>query len=467
VGIAEVSATAALSGGELSRWVIELGGSEGVAAEAQAALVALGEAALPVLGERFTGLGLQAQTRALDVLDSHPCGSVVDLYLLAIPGALEERALRTLRACGGAGLPTLAAAARSNVEIAVAVAPLLIQQEPGQAVLALAPHLGSPRREVRAALRGAIAQAVGTGKADAALTEMLSANLPRRAAIDLLRAAAGSLRRVQVAATAEVLRVMGGEPSFSSRYLLLGPAVELVDVHPEIEQFVLKTLASDPQFGARARAAELVPAIGGGLVALIKAVADEQVRVRVAAVQSLGRSVVATAEPALIQRVLSDKWPLVRAEAVRALAGFPRSQSIDEALATSAAEDASPHVRRPSLVALGRRRATGQVQVVRESLERDEDVFVRAAAAESLGALCDYGSLDVLTRYAAAAASLTATPAERTVGRSSLNALGRLNPPDLEQRLAPFSAKEVPRVAKSLARIARKHSSPCRRNPGL
>lgn len=461
VGISEVSATAALAQDELVRWVEKLSGPEAEAAPAQAALSALGDLALVALGERFSQLNHLGQTRVLDILDSKDCASAAELYLMAIGGKLEGRALRTLQVCGARAAPKLSAAAEADLSVAVATAELLSRLDPARAVRALTPHLRSPRRDARLALRSAIAAAIQSGKADHAVAELLQGNMPRFAAIDLLRAGQGSLQRFDSSASAQVLRLLGGKPSFRSRYLLLGPAAELASKHPQIEQFVRTTLAHDPQFGIRARAAELAPAAPRFTKDLVRAARDEHVRVRLAAVQRLGKNQVVAAQPVLLELLESDPWPLVRSEAVRALAGFPSAARTDEALANAAENDPSAHVRRPALVALGRRNAQQHLQLVRDRFEHDENLHVRAAAAEALGAMCDYGSVDELTRYAAGVAQLTASPQERVIGRSALNALGRLRPVDLKKRLALFSGKDVPRAAIALARAAEQHPSPC------
>jgi hypothetical protein len=75
--------------------------------------------------------------------------------------------------------------------------------------------------------------------------------------------------------------------------------------------------------------------------------------------------------------------------------------------------------------------------------------------------MCDRSMLSELTTSALQFGNLTATEVERLIGKASLNALGRLNPPDLKQRLARLLADGVPQIAQGAARAALSHPEPC------
>ncbi len=95
---------------------------------------------------------------------------------------------------------------------------------------------------------------------------------------------------------------------------------------------------------------------------------------------------------------------------------------------------------------------------MRDAFADDADADVRAAAAATLGLLCDETMVDPLTDAALKLASLTSTEGERVVAQASLHALGRLAPSDLKGRLAPFLTKGVLQTSKNGGRSCA-HSS--------
>jgi hypothetical protein len=114
--------------------------------------------------------------------------------------------------------------------------------------------------------------------------------------------------------------------------------------------------------------------------------------------------------------------------------------------------DDSPDVRREVLRAIGVRRAVSQAESVRERFsDKDEIDSVRAAAAVSLGRLCDTASLDSLTKRARKIATPMSDESDRVIGRGALTALSLIGPSDLKKRLEPFWAKGVPRSITELA----------------
>jgi hypothetical protein len=87
---------------------------------------------------------------------------------------------------------------------------------------------------------------------------------------------------------------------------------------------------------------------------------------------------------------------------------------------------------------------------------------VRAAAAVSLGQLCDVAAVEDLTRYAGALGSLTLSESELVLGRASLQGLALLKPADLQKRLAPLLDEKGPAAARRLAREALQMPGQCR-----
>ena len=96
-----------------------------------------------------------------------------------------------------------------------------------------------------------------------------------------------------------------------------------------------------------------------------------------------------------------------------------------------------------------------------------EDAYVRAAAATALGDMCDSSALDALT--AAAAKLLTERPAPEDVviGGAALTALGHLSPPDLPERLAPFTREPRRPGLEIWLERARPGASRCRPSTGV
>jgi hypothetical protein len=114
-------------------------------------------------------------------------------------------------------------------------------------------------------------------------------------------------------------------------------------------------------------------------------------------------------------------------------------------------------------VALGRHRASGAHDEVRERLEDvAEDADVRATAARVLGALCDATSADRLTGIA----RLLAVPAlpddAQTMALGALEGLAALHPADLADRLAPLRAKDASPSVRAAAERALAARGMCR-----
>jgi HEAT repeat protein len=196
--------------------------------------------------------------------------------------------------------------------------------------------------------------------------------------------------------------------------------------------------------------------------ALVQAADDPHVRVREAAILNLTDHAVESGRSVLLRRLHDDPWPFIRAASIKGLLSLPPSPAVESALAERAEQDPSANVRRPALYALGAIGARAQVQLVRDRLDDgDEDPYVRAAAASTLGALCDRTSVDVLTGYARAIARLSDDEASQVIGRAAVSALGRLAPADLQKRFEMFDGDEVPPWSKQVADAALSYPEPC------
>jgi HEAT repeat protein len=282
------------------------------------------------------------------------------------------------------------------------------------------------------------------------------------ATLDLLRALDSRLDRVAKPASERALQLLAGAPSLRTRYLLVQPLAHLSVREPRLA-LALKATLTDPDPMLRTEAARSAPALEVLLPELLRLAADPHVRVREAAVTTLGRHAIAQARPRLLQLLEGDAWPIVRAASVRALKELPGDDNTRAQLAAAAAADSSAEVRRPALIALAALGARDRLPVIRERFLEDEDPFVRAAAAQALGQLCDRQLVDELTREANKLARFGVSERDGIVGAASLATLAELSPSDLRQRLQPFFRPGVPIFVQGQALAALQRSRTCPR----
>jgi HEAT repeat protein len=148
-----------------------------------------------------------------------------------------------------------------------------------------------------------------------------------------------------------------------------------------------------------------------------------------------------------------DDWPQVRAAAALALVVGKRSahekKSVASALLRRLRRDGDPKVRASIARAFSQVGGEDVVLALRRAFEKDESHFVRAQAALSLGALCDAGSLEELTRAAHQLAAAPMGDGPIVVGLAAVTALVQIGPADLDQRLAPTLSKKVSGVLRT------------------
>lgn len=398
-------------------------------------------------------------------MDSAPCRYSVGVYAHALnnEGSAEaEHGRAGLLRCRTHAAPALARRLpESASERTRLFTNVLVQLDAVAAVDAMTPLLAGGSRAKRRVLQLAFRSAIVNPDAAARAKALLgAADLAPRDGIFLMRALGDRLTDYGDVA-APRLEQWVAKADFATRYLALAPAAVLAPKYPELQSFVVATLQRAKEPALRTEAARVLRATNTSSTALVRAIDDEHVRVREAAVVNAGEQAVAAARPALQGRLAKDAWPLVRSASVRALGNLPVSSETTQRLAEALAEDESPEVRRPAAHALGIQDAKSELPVVREAFTSDDDADVRATAATSLGLMCDRTMLTDLTTSALKFGNLNASESERLIGKASLNALGRLNPPDLKQRLAPLLSDGVPRIAQGAARAALTHPEPC------
>ncbi len=448
-----------------------LAGGQDRARMAAAILSRSGEPAYDAVMQAYPTLDDAGRVLALEIIDNAPCARSSPLYVKAMeigrPGEVHHASDRLTR-CGRDAAPALSAAvgAGSDVQRARA-ATLLALVAPEAAVNGLVALLASVKPELRAEFRAALTKAAQSPAAkDALAAKLADASLPPVAAIDLLRAATAK-SGASAGASVAFARLATPDADFRTRYLLLAPAAELAKVgDPRAEAFLLQAVASDPDGHVRARAAEVSSELARALGPLERAMRDADPRVRDAAVSSLGRLVDAKGTkvqaqawppglfPGMTELLASDPFTFVRAHAADALVFAPAGDQTDGPLAT-ALEDGSPLVRARAVETLGRRGAVRFADDIRERLDDEAEILdVRLRAARALGRVCDAKSSERLTALARKAAVPGATGDVLVLGASAAAALGRLNPPDLQKRLAPLAERNAPRVAQEIAKAA-------------
>lgn len=456
VGIGEIQGEPAL-GGTIDDLVKQLSGGGERAATAGAILRVSGPDADRAVAVAYASLDEDGKRVALDVLDDAPCDVAMPAYVEALAGTSEAHRLHArsvLSRCGPVAADALSRAlTERRGKERVLLADELAAIAPGPAIAAIAPLLDKGSVVERRALRAIVSHAASASESrDAAIAALSRDDLGVKGTIDLLRALEPQLASIGAPAARAFARVLAADSSDRTRFLLLGPASALAS-DADAAAFVRRSLASDTNAHVRAEAALVIATPASFAPELERSLDDPDVRVREAAATALGQGRVDGAADALGRKLDGDAWPLVRSAAALSLAELGPKPSIDESLA-DAIGDSSAEVRRAAVTALGLRRALAREKKVRNRLEDDDEVdFVRAAAALSLGMMCDRTALDALTTRADKLTS-AAEDSERLIGQSAVAALSMLKPSDLGQRLAPLLSKQSPPAVRRLANDA-------------
>lgn len=453
---------------ELVAWIVEDGDR---VAQAVALLAGRPGQAGGIVQAALPQASARARRHLLDVADRLSCEESSPSYATALAVGnpeLVNRASRALRRCSTEAIPAL----RSALEGATASAETRVAQElallaPPVAVEALVPRLDVASAARRLGLRQAIAQAAKDPAAGGALrAQLVDDRLPERARVDLLRALGPRVVAFPAEASVALQRVLA-ERSFRARYLALGPAVHLAAKDPRAAAFVAEALTGDAEPAVRAEAATKVGEVlsrprGAGAAAgvpfeaeLLRAVRDENVRVRDAAARALGQLGSGRAESELLRVLDRDDWPLARKGAAESLGLLPASAPVDGALGEALREDESPVVRAAAARALGRRRTPAASESLLKALRDSKEVAdVRQEAARSLGLICATGASAALLEQALRLSDPHIEPEQRRISVAALRALGELRSPGLQGQLAPLLGDGVPRQVRRLAEEA-------------
>jgi hypothetical protein len=468
VTLAELRGVGELSALEPAALVARLSTPGEAGAAAVPALLQLGPPGIVAVVGAFDALDGLGRARALDVIENAACDTAAPLYarLLGSDDTGRRRAEQRLRACGEAGRAALRQAfEQATGEAGVQLARELALIAPSLAVELLGPRLAAAAVEHRPGYRDALSRAVRDPAAEPGSRRLLQARgLGLATELDVLRALNERLPNLQPEASVALGRVIEGARTFEQRYLAIVPASRLAATDPAAAAFVEAALR-DPDPYLRAAAARLAPRLPRLAPGLLAATRDPGVRVREAATSRVGELGLPGASPALIERLRDDHWPLVRSAAARSLAGVGRSAEADVAL-VGALRDGSPDVRTAALRGLGQRGTASAVPMIAERFSDAREVSaVRAAAARALGDLCDASQLEALTRAARELLADRPSPDDVTVGAAALAALGRIAPPDLGQRLAPFGDLKSRPALEQMVASARNGGERCAASP--
>ncbi len=447
VSLAEVSAVTRFDGMPLSSvlGLLDASGDEAKAAtaylkSADTATLAALAASYPTLSERGRGL-------AMDVAMSREgCVDQGALLTAAIAGAdkdLAQRARSKFERCGKKAEPALRAALATPAR--AQVAPLLALVAPASAAEALVTYLGPDNTTDRVIVRDALARALRTAP-PSVLRESLALvkGTPRQS--DYLRAVSQRLSEIaDVAYPLLAAPYAVGAPlevtSFDERYMYVEPlAILAKSGHLEAKALLARVAKDEKEEAIRARVLERVREVPGFEETMTAALVDKNPRVRALAAQGITRD---GARPALL-RLMDDPWTFVRTDVLRALERLPADPVADDALDKAVTNDPSAEVRMLAARALGAHRAIGHRETLRDVMdEPKEEWSVRGAAAWALGNMCSTKDVGKLTDYAKASVVPGSNQGDIELGIAATEALGKLHPTDIRERLAPVLGSKI------------------------
>ncbi len=477
--ILEIAARTSLDGKSLETLAGEVGTGGPTSALAMKILEAEGGRGIRAIADAYPKLEPTAQDRLRRIVDASDCEDKLAFYvplLASVDRQESDRARDRVRRCGkeagAALLAALNAATLEDVRAIYAEEAALVSPELATPTLVeklVAAHEDPAARKTyrRALTKGAL-RAAGVRAIDAVLALPTFASAPLVARIDVLRALGPSIRDAKRAPRA-FADAASAAKDFREQYLLIGPAAELGlgDDAAAIE-FLRRALDRSASPHLRARAAELAAPIEKLRPDLLRAIDDDQVRVREAALLALtvGKGGFdGTVAGKLAERLEGDPWTFVRLAAAFALGAGPKSAAIDDRIAKAIDQEEQPSVRAEMARALGARGA--KRPVLRERAFDDREALtVRVRAIEALGAVCDREALGPLTELAQKG-RMPLFESDRKLAAAAVHALVRLGPKDLKTRLAPLvsegASPDVSEITKrALAALPGASGATCR-----
>ncbi len=462
-GISEIAVYTELDWGEgIEAMVAELGSDEH-SGDAIRVLSQLGPRALPALTPTVTSDSPVVRRRAAQVLGQWRDAAAAP-SLLRLAGdpdrEVADEALAALAALGdGARTPVADAMRGEPGPVRAGAAGVLGRWADAAALAVLVPEAGrggaAERRAIRDALRSCARALQG------AALGPIRARLAERPAVE---AVADLVRSVDLASSdgaglaLEALPGLLAASDFPVRWHAVRIAGDLCARAADDVRGRLGPVQRDDDEILRAEAATSLGRCPGDAPGIEQALSDRSPRVRRAAAEAfVGRSALPTRQ--LRKLFATDRWPMVRAAAVVALAGVPRSLSDEELIAGLG--DGSLVVRRATVgaIAMAKRRRLWQALVDRMEDAR-EDALVRADAAAAIGSVCALQAAEPLAERVRRALQPMSDPDQR-VGAAAIGSLVRLGgqPREEAQRLAAIES--TPGYLKAAVRVAQEEPA-CR-----
>lgn len=443
------------------------------ATRSQRALALLGAPALSALLTAYPRLSPQGQMRAFAIGERAPFGApLLVLSLDTGPESLLERAQAALLARPTTGRDALLARlGSSRVESPERLTRVLFQIDPDAGATAILQGLGSKNPAWRAsyqnAFRSLFADPLTRRHFEILLFQQGQfTQLNRHAQIAILRSLSDSYDITAVeSATLELAR----SANFQDAYLLvpvLAARRAKLNGSTEILRSWLGS-ALPPRTEPTERAALIVQileqlrapghaplddAFGAAVTPLLS---SKNMRVRAASAQFFAEFPNPSAAVPLDHALRKDPWPEVRSAAAAGLGKLlePASsvrlpakerENWEQTLTARVKRERETTVRRALLKALSRLDTETALKAVRKSFAKDDALEVRAEAALALGKMCDYVSLNDLTRVARALGDGHVDEGAVTLSLNAVSALAQLAPDDLKTRIAPSLAPHVP-----------------------
>ncbi len=445
VTFAELGVRTEFSSATIETLVGALAGGEARAEAAGSVLSTMGVPAIDAVARVFPSLDEDGRRVALGVADHAPCEQAAPIYveaLLAPHQAQVVHATTRLEACGARATPALLAGLGRTASQPVAVLDeLAVTLAPSQTLPLMVRRLANASAD-RESTRQLLARALARKESLLTTRQLLSdVTLDRGQKLRVLRLLDERIRVHADLALPLLLGALDTGSDWRERFLAVGPAARLEAEHQAIRARLTALLTQDDVKEVRAEIARSLTEPTRFVEALRGALADPEVRVREAAVQSLAKPSGTGLFPELRGLFERDPWPLVRAAVLRSLAAQGR-EAPGLKLFTVGVEDPSFVVRAAAVDAIAERGLLSAGEAVLERLRDDKErIEVRTRAARALGELCDSRALEELTAYAARLSDPMLDPNLRSLGFSALSALGRLHPDDLAERLRPLGVE--------------------------
>ena len=435
-----------------------------------------GDPALAAVEAAWEAIDPAGRAAALDVAIGNPsCDAGAGILVRGVADLgkeLAHAARQKILRCGPAAVKGLVLAVKAGDKKRIAAAPLLAQIDPDAAVEALVPTLGEGAKETRAAVRSALRTSLAHAERPRIAALIAESGRAPGAKLDLLRAATPRLGEMPAEANAAIAELARGAP-METRYLLVGPLVELAKTKDAASRALLGALAkTDSSSAVRTAAVEALARAAtdenDALLASLPAAANDSApRVQEAALVGLAElppsfHLAPQAVQAGLAQLGGAGFGFVRVAALAMLARAPRAEPTDTAVA-KALDDVSPRVRAAAAMTLGARHATSAgPALLTKAQDKDEDLDVREAATFALGDVCDARAIDALTQLAHGASQPMANDVQVRTGAAAIVALGKLHPKDLRQRLSAALSDAAPKGARELAQKAVAAAGSCR-----